>query len=173
MKNIKGVGERIKWLREHLEMSGSELGLRIGLPQTKIADLEREKTRLSLGVMEAFERELDVSREWLMEGVGAWKKSEAIKAFEGGLKAIHDATQAAVSLGLNDEDGRRLQELIVGLRRGDKTMVERALHAMQPDEAALLDNYRHCSDEARDTIKKTSHLLAQCPTKKRITGANG
>lgn len=33
--------------------------------------------------------------------------------------------------------------------------------ALAPEEAALLDNYRHCPPEARAAIKATSTLLAQ------------
>lgn len=166
MKIKTGVGARIKWLREHLEMSGTEFGLRIGLPQTKIADLEREKSSVSLEIMAVLERELDVSREWLMEGRGVWKKSEAVKAFEGNLNAIRDATKITVQLGLSNEDGRRLQELMVGLRMGDKTMVERALHAMQPDEAALLDNYRHAPKDQQRLLRETGAAFAQPKVKK-------
>lgn len=166
MKNKAGVGERLKWLREHLGMSGTVFGLRIGVPQTKIADLEREKTKMSLEVMVALERELDVSTAWLMEGVGTWKKTDAVKAFEGNLNAVQDATQAAVSLGLSNEDGRRLQEIAIGLRMGDKTMVERALNALQPRQRALLDNYDHADDEGKKIIEGTASLAAQSGLKK-------
>lgn len=36
-----------------------------------------------------------------------------------------------------------------------------ATPVLAPDEAVLLDNYRHCPEEARAAIKATSDLLAQ------------
>lgn len=39
--------------------------------------------------------------------------------------------------------------------------------ALRPDEAALLDNYRHSPPEAQAALKATSAALAQCPPKKK------
>lgn len=40
---------------------------------------------------------------------------------------------------------------------------------LKPEEAALLDNFRHCPPEARDAIKATSDLLAQSKVKKKAS----
>ena len=42
--------------------------------------------------------------------------------------------------------------------------------ALPPEEAALLDNFRHCPPEARAAIKATSTLLAQPKGVKRKAG---
>lgn len=45
---------------------------------------------------------------------------------------------------------------------------ERGGVVLKPQEAALLDNFRHCPPEARDAIKATSDLLAQsCKVRKK------
>ena len=142
-------------------MSGAEFGSRIGLPQTKIADLEREKTKISIEVMNALELEFDVSQQWLIDGVGDWQKSAAIKKFEGRKDSLQYATKMACLLGLNSDDANRVQEIIFGLKVADKLMVERALNAMRPDEALLLKNYRACSKQGKEALKLTSMALAQ------------
>lgn len=43
--------------------------------------------------------------------------------------------------------------------------------ALAPDEAALLDNYRHSPPEGQTALKTTSAALAQCPTKARKRAA--
>ena len=40
---------------------------------------------------------------------------------------------------------------------------------LKPEEAALLDIFRHCPPEARDAIKATSDLLAQSKVKKKAS----
>ena len=42
---------------------------------------------------------------------------------------------------------------------------------LAPDEAALLDNYRHSPPEGQTALKTTSAALAQCPTKARKRAA--
>lgn len=87
MNNNRKVGERLKWVRDHLGLSGVEFGTRIGLSQSKIADLERGKTKLSLEVMSLLEREYGISRDWLTGGIGEWSKfisiENVIKKIEG------------------------------------------------------------------------------------------
>lgn len=42
---------------------------------------------------------------------------------------------------------------------------------LAPDEAALLDNYRHSPPEGQTALKTTSAALAQCPAKARKRAA--
>lgn len=42
---------------------------------------------------------------------------------------------------------------------------------LAPDEAALLDNYRHSPPEGQAALKTTSAALAQCPAKARQRAA--
>ena len=79
MSEKKEIGSRLKWVRERLKMSGAEFGANIGIPQSKIADLERGKTKISIEVMGLLERGYGISRDWLIDGVGDWERSTLIK----------------------------------------------------------------------------------------------
>lgn len=45
-----------------------------------------------------------------------------------------------------------------------------APYGLKPDEAALLDNYRHSSEEAQAALRATSAALAQCDKRTKCKG---
>lgn len=111
MDDGREIGARLKWVREHLGMSGVEFGTKIGLSQSKIADLERGKTKISIEVMNLLEREYGISRDWLIDGFGDWKKSAAIETvikkieeFEAELTQLPLTTKILHAQGLISED---------------------------------------------------------------------
>lgn len=77
---------------------------------------------------------------------------------------------SAVQLSALHEIGVDLQYVLLGLRspkvplRAGITLHEVTEAVLTPDEAALLDNYRHCSTEGKNAVKTTVSCLAQQAT---------
>ncbi|MDD2468446.1 MAG: helix-turn-helix transcriptional regulator [Desulfobulbus sp.] len=159
MIDSKQIGLRLKWVREQLGMSGAEFGEKIGIPQSKIADLERGKTKISLEVMSQLEKTYGLSRDWLIEGFGDWKRTAAIEKFESNLDALQIASKKAHSLGLDEKDAQRLQEIIFGIKTGDRNMIITALNNLNSGEELLLNNYRSASTLGKDALISISEAL--------------
>ncbi|MGD9950514.1 MAG: helix-turn-helix domain-containing protein [Desulfobulbus sp.] len=110
MNEKREIGSRLKWIRERLGMSGAEFGASIGISQSKIADLERGKTKISIELMGLLERKYGISRDWLIEGIGHWERSTLIKKT---IQAIEDAEDLLPQM-LMEIEAEKLNEL--GLR---------------------------------------------------------
>lgn len=74
---------------------------------------------------------------------------------------------SAAQLSALHEIGVDLQYVLLGIRspkvplRAGITLHEVIEEVLTPDEAALLDNYRHCSVEGKNAVKTTVSCLAQ------------
>jgi len=76
------------------------------------------------------------------------------------LGAVRVATERAAKVpGLTKEDQARLSEFVFHVEQGNTDELRRLLHPLQPDEALLLEAYRRCNSEARQTLIKTAALL--------------
>jgi len=71
-----------------------------------------------------------------------------------------------------EEIGVDLQYILLGLRSPKEPvqpgMVLHTKERLTPDEATLLDNYRHCPPEGQAAIKATSAALAKCSCDKPV-----
>lgn len=74
------------------------------------------------------------------------------------------AAPNAVALGAWAAAGLDVLYVVTGQHAGGGTS---ALPALAPDEAALLDNYRHSPKEQQDILKATSAAFAQPRSPKR------
>lgn len=106
--------------------------------------LEEERKRLGLSQAEAGAL-CGVSREM-------WGKYERGIAVPGG-DVLEAFAQAGADV-LYILTGKRTTHM-------DETRAEYVVAPLKPDEAALLDNYRHSSPEAQAALKATSNALAQ------------
>lgn len=116
---------------------------------------ERERLALSQSQMAELAKELGAK--------GATRQSQAL--YEKGEQSPSAAYIAAIST-----SGADVLYILTGQRMGAVSNTPTSPH-LKPDEAALLDNYRHSPPDAQAALKATSVLLAQCacdkPAKRR------
>jgi transcriptional regulator with XRE-family HTH domain len=89
---------------------------------------------------------LGLTQEKIMELAGVSKPT--VISWEKG-----NSTLNANVLAILSQNGFDVLYIVTGTRTGDPKL--------KPDEAALLDNYRHSSEEGRQAIQATSDLLSQ------------
>lgn len=69
-KQLTGVGERLKKVREELEMTQADLGKVIGLDRGTISNMECEVTSLKMRYIKLLESKLCINKTYLLRGVG-------------------------------------------------------------------------------------------------------
>ena len=95
MEGFDIMNERIRELRKKLKLNQTEFGIKIGLKQRTIADLESGKNSLTERNFESICRVFNVNAEWLRNGVGEIFKPQEKKTYldfliaEYGLKNEH------------------------------------------------------------------------------------
>ena len=72
----KGMGNRVKAVRQDAELTQEEFAKRIGYSKIQIHSVEREKVIPSNQFLDKVAKEFAVSYEWLMTGKGQRKVSE-------------------------------------------------------------------------------------------------
>lgn len=118
---------------------------------------------------EALIRKLHIRGDWLATGEGPMKQSPGEIEFQRRLDVIKSTTERVAALGLPVEKAQRLHELLSMIEIGNTQRIAEMLEApLVPDEAALVDNYRHSPPEARAAIKATSAALAKCSCDKPV-----
>lgn len=128
-----------------------------GITSGRVKKLTREEG-------EALIRKLHIRGDWLATGEGPMKQSHGEIELQGRLDLIKSATDTAVGLALPEDKRRLVQELLFYVGAGDMEALTAALARVEIvslDEAALVDNYRHCPPEGKDALKTTSAALAQ------------
>ncbi len=147
-----------------------------GLTQRKLADvmgvdISRVKNltagrlrKLTREEGEALIRKLHVRAHWLATGEGPMLQSEAERRFEGRLDDLQKVTRKARGRGLSKSEEELLQEVLYYVETGDNAALQvffQRLTALNPKEAALLDNFRHSPSAAQDALLKTGAALAK------------
>lgn len=153
-----------------------------GLTQQDLADLigaslSRVKAitsgrvaKLKPGEIRVLVERLYVSADWLATGVGPMfrpPKAEDQDALASHLQAVSAMKEVVDALPLPEPERSRLKMLLTGDATVDgKLLVQALAGGFRPEELALLDNYRHASEEGQRAIRATSDALAQ-PARKR------
>ena len=114
---------------------------------------------------------------------GARRLLEERKRLKMNQDAMAEAAQVAKSTYCNYEAGKRAPDALalahLAQAGADVLYIltgQRAAGALAPDEAALLDNYRHTPPERRHTVQEVSSAFAQCDEavkKARAAGGGG
>lgn len=151
-----------------------------GLPQKALAEvlgveLQRVKDitagrvkKLTREEGEALIRKLHIRGDWLATGEGPMIQSAGEQEFQRRLDVIKSTTERVAALGLPVEKAQRLHELLSMIEIGNTQRIGEILEApLVPDEATLLDNYRHCPPEGKDALKTTSAALAKSKCNKK------
>ena len=176
-------------LREQIKRICLECGLTqkgladvIGVRHQRVRDMAAGRVeKLTREEGEALIRKLHVRAEWLATGQPPMLQSDQERRAEEVLGKVGNAAQAASSLGLDMETGRRVSEFLFYVSAGNADAARKALAEMtglSPDEEVLLDRYRRLPKKAQETLLATSGLIVGEPLKpkksKKITvTANG
>jgi transcriptional regulator with XRE-family HTH domain len=154
-----------------------------GLTQRKLADLmgvdiSRVKNltagrlqKLTREEGEALIRKLHVRAHWLATGEEPMFQTEAERRLEGRLEQIRHVTRKAGGRGLSKSEESLLQEILYYVETGDNAALRaffRRLTALNPKEAALLDNFRHSPGGAQGALIRTSAALAESKSKGKL-----
>ena len=128
----------------------------------KVQKLTREES-------EALVKKLNIRAEWLVTGQDPMFQTAQEKEFQRRLDTVAQATRQAVAAGLTAEQADLLQRVLLAAEISDTATLAGLLVKLAPDEAALLDNYRHAPPAGKDALKATSAALAQstCATRKK------
>lgn len=82
-------GERLKEVRGKLQLTQTEIGKKIGIPWTRIRDIESGKQKINTEIAEKIEEIFFINGWWLLTGKGEMLKLEIIEsAKEGNNKEI-------------------------------------------------------------------------------------
>lgn len=141
------------------DLTGSSLSRVKAITSGRVAKLKPEEIR-------ALVEELHVSADWLATGTGPMfrlpPQAEDQDAFAQRMQAVSAMGAVVDALPLAEQERSRLKVLLTGDAVTDGQLIAQALAGgLKPDEAALLDNYRHASPEGRKAIKATSDALAK------------
>lgn len=130
--------------------------------------------KLAPGEIRALVEELHVSADWLATGAGPMfrpQQTEDQDAFAQRMQAVSAMGTVVDALPLPEQERSRLKVLLTGDAVTDGQLIAQALAGgLKPDEAALLDNYRHASPEGKKAIKATSDALAQPEKGRKAAG---
>lgn len=141
------------------DLTGSSLSRVKAITSGRVAKLKPEEIR-------ALVEELHVSADWLATGVGPMfrplPQEEDQDQFVGRMRAINTLSAVIDTLQIAQRDKDRFKLLLTGDPANDAATLAKAMGAeLKPDEAALLDNYRHSPPEGQNAIQTTSAALAK------------
>lgn len=141
------------------DLTGASLSRVKAITSGRVAKLKPDEIR-------ALVEELHVSADWLATGTGPMfrppPQAEDQDGFARRMQAINAMGAVVDALPLPEPERVRLKVLLTGDAVADGQLIAQALAGgLKPDEAALLDNYRHASPEGKKAIKATSAALAQ------------
>jgi transcriptional regulator with XRE-family HTH domain len=115
MKNnpLTTPGQRLKHLREHLHITQSSAGDRLGLKDYQFRDVESGKVELSISMAKLIEYEFGASSTWLLDGKGEMIKPLTVAKEYGGCGLDPAATAAIERIRYIAENGREEQKALL------------------------------------------------------------
>ena len=144
--------------RDLMDILGVSLDRVKSLTSGRVAKLKPDEIK-------ALVEDLHVSADWLATGTGPMfrpQQAEDQDAFAQRMQAVSAMGAVVDALPLSEPERARLKVLLTGDPVQDGALIAQALAGgLKPDEAALLDNYRHASPEGKKAIKATSDALAK------------
>jgi transcriptional regulator with XRE-family HTH domain len=153
--------------RDLMDILGVSLDRVKSLTSGRVAKLKPDEIK-------ALVEDLHVSADWLATGTGPMfrpQQAEDQDAFAQRMQAVSAMGAVVDALPLPEPERARLKVLLTGDPVQDGALIAQALAGgLKPDEAALLDNYRHASPEGKKAIKATSDALAQPEKGRKAAG---
>ena len=121
------MGDRIKEMREALDLTQADLADRVGVKRNTVSSWETLRRPPSTTSILFMCRELGVSRVWLEEGIGPMfiqkTKAQALSEWAGQL----------VSRGLRDDFVARLVKVVANLDSSELQTLSRIAHQLVDD----------------------------------------
>lgn len=115
------ISERIKAVRKSLKLNQTEFSVKLGITQTSVSQIEREKNGISYEVFKALVNKMGVNPYWLMNGTG--KVFSPIAGYENeDFSLNYDNNEATKGYELPVIDERRTSLLIEGLKDETKLL---------------------------------------------------
>ncbi len=149
------------------DLTGASLSRVKAITSGRVAKLKPDEIK-------ALVEELHVSADWLATGTGPMFRSQQAEdqgAFAQRMQAVSAMGTVVGALPLPEPERSRLKVLLTGDPAHDGALIAQALAGgLKPDEAALLDNYRHASPEGKKAIKATSDALAKPEKGRKAAG---
>lgn len=149
------------------DLTGASLSRVKAITSGRVAKLKPDEIK-------ALVEELHVSADWLATGTGPMFRSQQAEdqgAFAQRMQAVSAMGTVVDALPLPEPERSRLKVLLTGDAVTDGQLIAQALAGgLKPDEAALLDNYRHASPEGKKAIKATSDALAKPEKGRKAAG---
>lgn len=157
------ISSLMKQVMKECGLQQKDLAKVLGVSLDRVKSLTSGKVhKLTREEGESLIRKLHIRGDWLATGEGPMIQSAGEQEFQRRLDVIKSTTERVRDLGLPVEKAQRLHELLSMLEIGDTKRLSELLDAATaPDEATLLNNYRHCPPEGKDALKATSAALAQ------------
>lgn len=141
------------------DLTGASLSRVKAITSGRVAKLKPDEIKVLV-------EELHVSADWLATGAGPMfrlpPQAEDQGEFATRMHAINAMGAIVDALPIPESERIRLKALLTGDVSLDGELIAQALHLdLKPDEAALLDNYRHSPKEQQVLLKATSDAFAQ------------
>lgn len=146
----------------------------LGVTLDRVKSLSSGKAqKLTREESEALVKKLNIRAEWLVTGEGPMFQAPADRELQRRLDVVAHVSRQAAAMYLPPDQADLLQRITMAAETGDSATLAMLLRplAATSDEAALLDNYRHSTPEARAALRATSAALAKFET--QIGNENG
>ncbi|MDR2092297.1 MAG: helix-turn-helix domain-containing protein [Azoarcus sp.] len=145
--------------------SARDFAARAGLSSGGLSEYQSGKKVPTLATLERIAIAGNVTLEWLVAGNEAIPHplaAETRDEFIARQRAINTTSGIVDALPISDLYKVRLKAVLTGDPARDGELIAAALQSqIPPDEAALLDNYRHSSEAGREAVRKTAFALAE------------
>lgn len=147
------------------------LATELGVPLQRVKRLVGgEAQKLTREETEALVRKLHVRADWLATGEGPMRQPPLKEQTEQLLALTNAASTMAGRLPVSEAHKTLVQEVLFFAQSGNLEQLTATVErfaALAPDEAALLDNYRHSPKDRQGLLKATSAAFAQPPEVKK------
>ena len=169
MGKFMHIGDRLREERKRLGYNQTDFGALGGVERKTQYNYEFGNTCPDAAYLERIEK-VGADVVYIQTG----ERSTA-REFERRLDVVANVSRQAVALYLSKAQTDLLQRIMMAAETGDSTTLVDLLRSMAstPDEAALLDNYRHSPPEAQAALRATSAALAKCEREMKANTGKG